>query len=68
MKLYMVRKAPRPKAWQVIAAHRARAIESKSFANDAELEQAYNRATTVTLSSRRAAVAFVERIGGVVVE
>ena len=68
MKGYVIRKAPRPRAWEVIAEHRARAIERESFANDAEREQAYNRATTVTLSSRRAAVAFITRIGGAVVE
>lgn len=68
MKRYIIRKSPRPRAWQVIAAHKARAIASESFANDAERELAYNRATTVTVPSRRAAVAFIEEIGGAVVE
>lgn len=68
MKRYVIRKGPRPRSWQIIAAHRAHAIARDTFANDAEREQAYNRATTVTLASRRAAVAFVSKIGGAVVE
>lgn len=66
MKRYIIRKGPRPRAWQVIAANKARAIESVTDVSEAEREQMFNRATTVTLPSRRAAVAFVTKIGGTI--
>lgn len=63
MKRYIIRKGPRPRAWQVVAANKAQWIASIE-ASDAEIEQIFNRAAIVTLKSRAAARRFVESIGG----
>lgn len=63
MRSYIIRKAGAGR-WQVIPADRAQKVASMEV-DEAEAERMYNRATTVTLPSRRAALSFIERIGGV---
>lgn len=64
MKRYVIRKGPRPRAWQVIAADKARWITSIE-ASDAEIERLYNRMAVVTVQTRSAAERFITKIGGI---
>lgn len=63
MKRYITRN-PKPRVWQVIAANKARAIDSAADVSDADIERMYNRAAVVTLTTRKAARRFIESIGG----
>lgn len=67
MKRYIIRN-PQPRRWQVIAAHRARDIARDTAVTDAEREQSYNRAATVTVRTKKAAQEFIGKIGGTLVE
>lgn len=67
MKRYIIRN-PEPRRWQVIAAHRAKAIARDTSVTETEREQSYNRATTVTVRTKKAAQEFIGKIGGTLVD